>query len=109
MGVGGGPGVTQDAGYRGRRRRETLIGRVGGRRGDADDGSSEILFSTVQLQVPRLGIETGSAGGRDRYSCHFSTEESQKPIDTSQHIRNSTVRSKVRRKSVKSRIQSCFR
>lgn len=56
MGVGGGAGVAQDAGDGGGRRGEALIRRVGGRRGDADDGGGEILLSTVQLQVVCLGV-----------------------------------------------------
>lgn len=47
MGVGGGPGVAQDARDGRGRRGEALIGRVGGRRGDADDGGGEILLPTV--------------------------------------------------------------
>lgn len=62
MGVGGGLGVPQDAGDGGRRWRETLIRRIGGRSGDADDGGGEILLATVQLQVVRLGVQTGSTG-----------------------------------------------
>lgn len=60
MGVGGGPGVAQDARYGGGRRGEALVRRVGGRRGDADDGSGEILFPAVQLQVARLSVQTGA-------------------------------------------------
>lgn len=60
MGVGGGPGVAQDAGYGGGRGGEALVRRVGGRRGDADDGGGEILFPAVQLQVTRLSVQTGT-------------------------------------------------
>lgn len=60
MGVGGGPGVAQDAGYGGGRGGEALVRRVGGRRGDADDGGGEILFPAVQLQVARLSVQTGT-------------------------------------------------
>lgn len=77
MGVGGGPGVPQDAGDGRRRRRgQTLIRRVGGRSGDADDGGGEVRLATVQLQVGGLGVEAGSTGGdRNRKSdclasCH---------------------------------------
>lgn len=61
MGIGRCTGVAQDAGDGGGRWREALVRRVGGRRRDADDGSSEVLFPTVELQVVRLGVQTGAA------------------------------------------------
>lgn len=64
MGVGGGPGVPQDAGDGRRRRRQTLVRRVGRRSGNADDGGGEVLITTVQLEVVRLGVEAGSTGER---------------------------------------------
>lgn len=61
MGVGSGPGVAQDAGDGGRRRRQTFVRRVGGWRGDADDGGGEIRLPAVQLQVFRLRVQAGTA------------------------------------------------
>lgn len=60
LGVGGGPGVAEDARYGSRRWGEALIRRVGGWGGDADDGSSEVLLAAVQLQVSRLSVQTGA-------------------------------------------------
>lgn len=71
MGVGGGLGVAQDTGNGGRRWGEALIRCVGGRRGDADDGSGEILFPTVELQVTGLGVQTGTTGETQKTAFLF--------------------------------------
>lgn len=68
LGVGGGPGVAEDAGDGSRRRGQALVRRVGGRGGDADDGGGEVLLATVQLQVSRLGVQAGATEDTDTHT-----------------------------------------
>lgn len=81
MGEGGCPGVAQDARDGGRRWREAFVRCVRRWCGDADDGSGKILLPTVQLQVTRLGIETGATEDRDKHTNkdadirHWDTEK----------------------------------
>ena len=80
MGVCGGPGVAQDARDGRGRRGEALIRRVGGWRGDADDGSAEIWFPAVQLQVTHLGVQTGTTEERNKHERFYFINEEKKDL-----------------------------
>jgi len=78
--VGGGPGVAQDAGDGGGRRRHAVVGRVGRRRGDADDGGGEVRVPAVQLQVAHRGVQAGAAEQRNTENASFQTRNQYQPL-----------------------------